>query len=54
VHEQVYIFRDVAMVFAGALIAGLIFWRLRQPLILGYSAHDGVLISFSSRFWRFR
>src|SRR5271154_2361175 len=24
------------MVFAGALISGLLFWRLRQPLILGY------------------
>src|SRR5262249_7460983 len=24
------------MVFAGAFLAGLIFWRLRQPLILGY------------------
>jgi CPA2 family monovalent cation:H+ antiporter-2 len=35
-HEPVYIFRDIAMVFAGALIAGLIFWRLRQPVILGY------------------
>ncbi len=35
-NEPVFIFRDVAMVFAGALIAGLLFWRLRQPLILGY------------------
>src|ERR1700685_3314221 len=24
------------MVFAGAFIVGLLFWRLRQPLILGY------------------
>src|SRR6516164_4984309 len=24
------------MVFAGAFLAGLVFWRLRQPLILGY------------------
>lgn len=31
-----FIFRDIAMVLAAALIAGLLFWRLRQPLILGY------------------
>ena len=43
-HEPVYIFRDVAMVFAGALIAGLVFWRLRQPLILGYVL-AGLLLS---------
>src|SRR5215475_9152860 len=30
------IFREVAMVFAGALIFGMLAWRLRQPLILGY------------------
>lgn len=30
------IIRDVAMVFAGALFFGLLAWRLRQPLILGY------------------
>src|SRR5271156_159494 len=24
------------MVFAGAFIIGLLFWRLRQPIILGY------------------
>jgi monovalent cation:H+ antiporter-2, CPA2 family len=35
-HEPFFIFRDVAMVFTGALIGGLIFWRLRQPIILGY------------------
>src|ERR1700689_2053933 len=35
-NEPMFIFRDIAMVFAGALIAGLLFWRLRQPLILGY------------------
>ncbi len=35
-HEPVFIFRDIAMVFAGAFLAGLLFWRLRQPLILGY------------------
>ena len=31
-----FIFRDITLVFAGALILGLLFWRLRQPLILGY------------------
>jgi CPA2 family monovalent cation:H+ antiporter-2 len=30
------IFRDIAMVLAAASITGLLFWRLRQPLILGY------------------
>jgi K+:H+ antiporter len=35
-HEPVFIFRDIAMVFAGALAVGLLFWRMRQPLILGY------------------
>jgi monovalent cation:H+ antiporter-2, CPA2 family len=36
VNEPMFIFRDIAMVIAGAFIAGLVFWRLRQPLILGY------------------
>jgi monovalent cation:H+ antiporter-2, CPA2 family len=31
-----FIFRDIAMVFAAAVAGGLLFWRLRQPLILGY------------------
>ncbi len=31
-----FIFRDMAMVFAAALVAGLLLWRLRQPVILGY------------------
>lgn len=35
-HEPVFIFRDIAMVFAAAFILGLLFWRLRMPLILGY------------------
>ncbi len=35
-HEPIFIFRDIAMVFAGAFVVGLIFWRLHQPLILGY------------------
>ena len=43
-HEPVFIFRDVAMVLAGALAAGLLFWRLRQPLILGYVL-AGLLLS---------
>jgi monovalent cation:H+ antiporter-2, CPA2 family len=36
VTEPMFIFRDIAMVFAGAFIVGLLFWRLRQPLVLGY------------------
>ncbi len=35
-NEHMFIFRDIAMVFASALAFGLLFWRLRQPLILGY------------------
>jgi CPA2 family monovalent cation:H+ antiporter-2 len=31
-----FMFRDIAMVLAAALLGGLLFWRLRQPLILGY------------------
>lgn len=31
-----FIFRDIAMILSAALVAGLLFWRLRQPLILGY------------------
>ncbi len=42
--ENVLIFRDVAMVFTGALIVGLLFWRLRQPIILGY-VFAGLLLS---------
>jgi len=38
------IFREVAMVFAGALICGMLAWRLRQPLILGY-VFAGLLLS---------
>lgn len=34
--EHSLIFRDIAMVFGAALFFGLIAWRLRQPLILGY------------------
>src|SRR5271170_813720 len=35
-NEHMLTFRDVAEVFAGAFIGGLIFWRLRLPLIVGY------------------
>lgn len=35
-NEHISIFRDITMVFAGAFIVGLLFWRLRQPLIIGY------------------
>ena len=31
-----FIFRDIAMVLGAAVIGGLVFWRLRQPLIVGY------------------
>ena len=34
--QPVFIFRDIAMVFAGAFAGGFVFWRLRQPMILGY------------------
>jgi len=39
-----FILRDIAMVLAAALLAGLLFWRLRQPLILGY-VFAGLLLS---------
>jgi monovalent cation:H+ antiporter-2, CPA2 family len=34
--DLVLIFRDIAIVLAAAVTAGLLSWRLRQPLILGY------------------
>ena len=34
--EHSYIFRDIAMVFAAALVCGFLAWRLRQPILLGY------------------
>src|SRR5271154_4044225 len=43
-NESTFIFRDIAMVFAGAFIFGLLFWRLRQPLILGY-VFAGLILS---------
>jgi CPA2 family monovalent cation:H+ antiporter-2 len=39
-----FILRDIAMVLTAALLAGLLFWRLRQPLILGYVL-AGLLLS---------
>jgi CPA2 family monovalent cation:H+ antiporter-2 len=43
-NESMFIFRDIAMVFACALAAALLFWRLRQPLILGY-VFAGLILS---------
>jgi monovalent cation:H+ antiporter-2, CPA2 family len=34
--EHSLIFRDIAMVFASALVCGLFAWRLKQPILLGY------------------
>lgn len=34
--EHSLIFRDIAMVFTAAFVCGLLAWRLRQPIILGY------------------
>src|ERR1700747_1927937 len=31
-----FIYRDIAMVFAGAFVGGLLAWRLKQPILLGY------------------
>lgn len=45
--EHSLIFREVAMVFAGALIFGMLAWRLRQPLILGYVLAGLVLSPFT-------
>ena len=39
-----FILRDIAMVLTAALLAGLLFWRLRQPLILGF-VFAGLLMS---------
>ena len=36
-------FRDLAYVFAAAVLGGAVAWILRQPLILGYVA-GGILI----------
>jgi monovalent cation:H+ antiporter-2, CPA2 family len=42
--EQAIIFRDLAMVFAAAGVCGLLAWRLRQPILLGYVL-AGLLLS---------
>jgi CPA2 family monovalent cation:H+ antiporter-2 len=34
--EHSLIYRDIAMVFACAFVCGLLAWRLRQPILLGY------------------
>lgn len=34
--ESTLIFRDIAMVFAAALVCGFLAWRIRQPILLGY------------------
>ena len=34
--EHTLIFRDIAMVFAAALVCGFLAWRTRQPILLGY------------------
>jgi CPA2 family monovalent cation:H+ antiporter-2 len=34
--EHTLIFRDIAMVFAAALVCGFLAWRIRQPILLGY------------------
>jgi CPA2 family monovalent cation:H+ antiporter-2 len=39
-----FIIHDIAMVVAAALLGGLLFWRLRQPPILGYVL-AGLLVS---------
>jgi CPA2 family monovalent cation:H+ antiporter-2 len=44
VNESTVIFRDITMIFASALILGLIASRFRQPLILGY-VFAGLLLS---------
>lgn len=34
--EHAFIFRDIAVVFGAALACGLLAWRIRQPILLGY------------------
>ena len=43
-NEPIFIFRDIAMVFAGAFLIAILFWRFRQPIILGY-VFAGLLLS---------
>lgn len=42
--EQFLIFRDIAMVFTAAFLCGLVAWRMRQPILLGYVI-AGLLLS---------
>jgi monovalent cation:H+ antiporter-2, CPA2 family len=42
--EHSYVFRDIAMVLAAALVCGFLAWRLRQPILLGYVL-AGLLVS---------
>jgi monovalent cation:H+ antiporter-2, CPA2 family len=42
--EHSFIFRDIAMVFAAAFFCGLVAWRLKQPMLLGYVV-AGLLLS---------
>jgi K+:H+ antiporter len=44
VAEHSFIFRDIAMVFAAALVCGLVAWRIRQPILLGYVV-AGLIVS---------
>lgn len=34
--EHTFVFLDIAMVFAGAFACGLLAWKLKQPILLGY------------------
>jgi CPA2 family monovalent cation:H+ antiporter-2 len=45
--EHSLIYRDIAMVFAGAFICGLLAWRLRQPILLGYVLAGLILSPFT-------
>jgi monovalent cation:H+ antiporter-2, CPA2 family len=42
--EHSFVFRDIALVFVAALACGLLAWRLRQPILLGYVL-AGLLVS---------
>ena len=46
--EHSLIFRDIAMVFTAASLCGLVAWRLKQPILLGYVV-AGLLLIQSSR-----
>jgi CPA2 family monovalent cation:H+ antiporter-2 len=42
--DHFLIFRDIAMVFVAAFVCGLVAWRLKQPILLGYVV-AGLLLS---------